>query len=114
MDELRRITNPAYYRDTPPGIGLECIEYVRHLPFSQGNAAKYIYRAGRKGDPAADIGKALWYLTDALLVPPVYLDRVRPDLAATIHPLTDWRARAFGFTVSGQFRLAAKMITPAG
>ena len=100
-------TNPAHYRKFPPGFGLECIEYVRHLSYAQGSACKYIYRAGYKGGQAEDIAKALWYLEDARLVPAVYLDDYRPDLYSTIDPLAGWRPRAFDFAVTGQFRFAA-------
>lgn len=44
--------------------GIECIEVVRHLPFDLGNAVKYIWRCGEKGNHQQDIEKALYYLED--------------------------------------------------
>ena len=55
--------NPAYYRQ---GSGVECIDVVRHLPFAQGNAMKYVWRAGHKNDIKQDLDKALWYVYDCI------------------------------------------------
>ena len=55
--------NPAYYRQ---GSGVECIDVVRHLPFAQGNAMKYVWRAGYKNDIKQDLDKALWYVNDCI------------------------------------------------
>ena len=55
--------NPAYYRQ---GSGVECIDVVRHLPFAQGNAMKYVWRAGNKNDIKQDLEKALWYVNDCI------------------------------------------------
>ena len=60
--------NPTYYRSHPSGV--ECIDIIRHLPFSQGNAIKYLWRAGEKGGPEKlreDLSKSLWYTTDAIV-----------------------------------------------
>ena len=57
------INHPKHYTGHPSGV--ECIEITRNLPFSIGNAVKYIWRAGRKGDPLADLRKARWYIGDA-------------------------------------------------
>ena len=55
--------NPAYYRQ---GSGVECIDVVRHLTFSQGNAMKYVWRAGNKNDIKQDLEKALWCVNDCI------------------------------------------------
>lgn len=55
--------NPAHYRQ---GSGVECIDVVRHLPFAQGNAMKYVWRAGHKDDIKQDLDKALWYVNDCI------------------------------------------------
>lgn len=55
--------NPAHYRQ---GSGVECIDVVRHLPFAQGNAMKYVWRAGHKDDIKEDLQKALWYINDCI------------------------------------------------
>ena len=53
--------NPTHYRSHPSGI--ECIQVTEHMNFCLGNAIKYIWRAGLKGDNALeDLEKARWYL----------------------------------------------------
>ena len=56
--------NPSHYQDTPPNSGIrgECIDYAERLGFAAGNAFKYAWRAGRKGDMRQDLEKAAWYL----------------------------------------------------
>lgn len=53
--------NPAHYRTHPSGV--ECIVVTEHLNFCLGNAMKYIWRAGEKGDAVEDLEKAVWYPT---------------------------------------------------
>lgn len=53
-------TNPSHYRKHPSGI--ECIQITEHMNFNIGNATKYIWRAGLKGDAVEDLQKAVWYL----------------------------------------------------
>lgn len=52
--------NPPHYKDHPSGI--ECIDVVEHMNFNLGNAVKYVWRAGLKGDAVEDLEKAIWYL----------------------------------------------------
>lgn len=54
--------NPLHYRGGP--LEGECIEYSRLMGFAQGNAFKYVWRAGHKGVVEVDLSKALWYLED--------------------------------------------------
>lgn len=55
------VTHPAHYTSHPSGI--ECIEITEHMPFCLGNAVKYIWRAGLKGNNVEeDLAKAVWYL----------------------------------------------------
>lgn len=57
--------NPAHYRSG----GLEAIDVIEKfdLGFCQGNALKYILRAGRKTDDArTDLRKAAWYIERAI------------------------------------------------
>jgi len=56
--------NPAHYKGAH-GIKGECIEYSRQMSYAWGCAFKYVWRAGKKGDAAQDLAKALWYLEDA-------------------------------------------------
>lgn len=52
--------NPAHYQEHPSGI--QCIQVTEHMNFCRGNAVKYIWRAGLKGDAIEDLTKARWYL----------------------------------------------------
>lgn len=60
------INHPPHYAGYR--VTVECIDITRYLPFNLGNAVKYIWRAGRKGDSklkeAEDLRKAIWYLQD--------------------------------------------------
>ena len=53
------VNNPPHY--THPS-GIECIRVTEHLNFCIGNAVKYLWRAGRKGDAVQDLRKAVWYI----------------------------------------------------
>jgi len=52
--------NPAHYTAHPSGV--ECIQITEHMNFCRGNAVKYIWRAGEKGDEIEDLKKARWYI----------------------------------------------------
>lgn len=59
------IDHPSHYR----GTKYECIEVMADIltlaqlkGFCIGNAFKYLWRAGKKGDMLEDIKKASWYL----------------------------------------------------
>ena len=52
--------NPQHYKTHESGI--ECIDVVEHMNFCLGNAIKYMWRAGLKGDHLEDLKKARWYL----------------------------------------------------
>jgi hypothetical protein len=54
------VNHPTHYTVHPSGI--ECIDITEHMNFCTGNAIKYIWRAGQKGDPIQDLEKALWYI----------------------------------------------------
>jgi hypothetical protein len=55
------VHHPKHYNSHPSGI--ECIDVVEHYGFSVGNAIKYLWRAGLKGDALEDLRKAQWYIT---------------------------------------------------
>lgn len=57
------VNHPPHYKR----YSIECIEITEHLSFCLGNAVKYIYRAGEKGDAVEDFKKAIWYLNRAEL-----------------------------------------------
>jgi hypothetical protein len=54
------VNHPTHYTSAPSGI--ECIDVTEHLNFCVGNAIKYCWRAGQKGDYVQDLQKAIWYL----------------------------------------------------
>lgn len=64
------VNHPPHYTSGPAkctcGQTIECIQITEHMGFNPGNAIKYIWRHGLKGDPKAtaieDLKKAQWYL----------------------------------------------------
>jgi hypothetical protein len=54
------VNHPPHYNSNPSGV--ECIDVVEHMGFNVGNAIKYLWRAGWKGDPLEDLEKARWYV----------------------------------------------------
>lgn len=72
------VNHPRHYTDVVPGI--ECIDVVEHMTFLRGNAIKYLWRAGTKGDTVTstieDLKKARWYI-----------EREIANLEASVAPL---------------------------
>lgn len=54
------VNHPKHYKTHPSGV--ECIVITEHMNFCLGNAMKYIWRAGEKGNRIQDLKKARWYL----------------------------------------------------
>ena len=54
------VNPPPHYTSHPSGV--EAIDICEHYGFSIGNAIKYLWRAGLKGDAIEDLKKARWYL----------------------------------------------------
>lgn len=54
------VNHPTHYNSHPSGV--EAIAICEHMNFCVGNAIKYLFRAGKKGDLLEDIKKARWYL----------------------------------------------------
>jgi hypothetical protein len=54
------VNNPPHYQSHPSGV--ECITIAEHFSFCLGNAIKYIWRAGEKGNKLEDLKKSRWYL----------------------------------------------------
>lgn len=56
------VNHPQHYK----GNGIEAIDVIEAFgldqSFALGNAAKYLLRAGRKGEALTDLKKARWYL----------------------------------------------------
>lgn len=57
------VNHPPHYGTIP---SVECIDVVRHMNFNRGNAIKYIWRAGSKGNEIEDLRKAIWYLENEI------------------------------------------------
>tara|TARA_R110000751_G_scaffold307812_1_gene431860 strand:- start:40886 stop:41116 length:231 start_codon:yes stop_codon:yes gene_type:complete len=65
------IDHPPHYtssqaRCSTCGAQIECIDVTEHMDFCLGNAVKYIWRAGLKGDALTCLRKARWYLDRAI------------------------------------------------
>lgn len=58
------VNHPKHYTSHPSGV--ECIQIVRHFGFNIGNAVKYLWRCGLKGDEVEDLRKAIWYIEDEI------------------------------------------------
>jgi hypothetical protein len=61
------VHHPSHYTSSPAkcsacGHPIECIDVVEHMGFNIGNATKYAWRAGKKGDAITDLKKSIWYL----------------------------------------------------
>ena len=56
------VNHPAHYEEQ--SIRLEPIDFCERLPFCEGNAIKYCFRAGHKegASKLLDLKKAQWYL----------------------------------------------------
>lgn len=54
------VNSPPHYMAHPSKV--ECIEITEHFNFCLGNAIKYIWRAGQKGDAIEDLRKAEYYI----------------------------------------------------
>lgn len=58
------VNHPPHYTAHPSGV--ECIQITRHMNFNLGNATKYIWRAGLKGEAIEDLEKAQFYIADEI------------------------------------------------
>lgn len=54
------VNHPVHYTSHPSGV--ECIQVTEHMSFCVGNAVKYLWRAGLKGNAVEDLEKARWYV----------------------------------------------------
>lgn len=67
-ETVDNVNSPTHYTSHPSGV--ECITITEHYDFCVGNAIKYLWRAGLKGDSTLgnaekeleDVKKALWYV----------------------------------------------------
>lgn len=58
------VNHPKHY--TSHKSGVECITVTRHMNFNKGNAMKYLWRAGEKGDEVEDLRKCIWYIQNEI------------------------------------------------
>lgn len=62
------INHPKHYQSEIKckcGESLECIDFVRHCGYREGNIIKYVWRYKEKGG-IEDLKKAQWYLNDLI------------------------------------------------
>ena len=59
------VNHPAHYAPIFESLPIECIDIAIHLDFCRGNAFKYVWRAGLKGElekAIEDLEKAKFYI----------------------------------------------------
>lgn len=54
------VNHPSHYTQHPSGV--EAIDVCEGSNFNVGNAIKYLWRAGLKGNAIEDLAKAAWYV----------------------------------------------------
>lgn len=54
------VVNPPHYKSHPSGV--EAVTILEAYSYNIGNAMKYLWRAGLKGDAITDLKKAAWYV----------------------------------------------------
>lgn len=59
-DKKESVNHPSHYNNHISGI--ECIDVVECMNFCIGNAIKYLWRCGYKGNELEDLKKARWYI----------------------------------------------------
>lgn len=59
---IDNVNHPAHYQPRFNARPIECIDVTQFLGFCDGNAFKYVWRAGSKSDGVEDLEKAKWYL----------------------------------------------------
>lgn len=86
------IIRPKHYASHPSGV--ECIVVAEHMNFCLGNAIKYLWRAGEKGDAIEDLKKARWYIDREI----ARLDKSKrpPIVVSWEHPYDDGRTHHEG------------------
>lgn len=97
------VNHPQHYTQHPSGV--ECIQIVEHMSFCRGNAMKYLWRAGDKGDELEDLRKAQWYLAREIAL----VEKRRALLGDT--PLDNARAWRVYLSVNQERAHGATMYT---
>ena len=65
--EFDAVARPSHYNAQVPPTdkhpnGIECIDVIMHFELAVGNAMKYLWRAGQKGDYIEDLDKAIAFI----------------------------------------------------
>ena len=72
-EHIDYVNQPPHYTSDPSGV--ECITITRHRNFNIGNAIKYLWRSGLKGNGVSetrdekhieDLKKAVFYINDEI------------------------------------------------
>ena len=71
MEEFDPVNRPLHYNSSPAkcsdcGRRIECIDVARHWCYNLGNALKYLWRCGLKGNRIEDLKKARFYIHDEI------------------------------------------------
>lgn len=108
------VNHPPHYIQRPAGTFAECFEYAKYMTFAQGNAFKYVWRAGRKDTGGSDWHKALWYIRAAREPSGVYARAHNcPKLFwgfPVIDPLRSARANVLFHIARGEMRKAEELV----
>lgn len=104
------VNHPPHYK---AANGLEAIDVIESFglsnSFALGNAAKYLLRAGRKGDAVEDLKKARWYLDREIST---RAPAAKPDRAALYYLATPYTKYPRGMPIAFEdaSRLAARLL----
>lgn len=110
------VNHPKHYTSGFETKPVECIDITRHMSFCEGNAFKYVWRAGKKtiGKEGAieDLNKAKWYLRDVMSRKGAYC-KTPSEAAAVFRLISDdgsLRYNALDHIVCGSLGWAFKFI----
>lgn len=73
-EKVDMVNHPPHYTNHPV-FSEECIFYTSRMMFGQGNAFKYLWRAGKKGPEFEDMRKYIFYATDPRCKESIALDK---------------------------------------
>lgn len=99
------INHPSHYKAN----GLEAIDVIEAFgldqSFALGNAAKYLLRAGRKGEALTDLRKARWYLERRI----AQLESGEPEAGKPLYYLATPYSRYQGGDLTAAFLAACRL-----
>ena len=116
------VNHPPHYTNGPDLGTLECIDITRWMPFTLGNAFKYVYRAGVKGGPdkaIEDLEKAKFYLDEWVNYPGAYFSQesrgaisalMRKARPALLEFFPEWKAEALRYIAESGIFVAVDYI----